>query len=108
MAYSDLLINTCDIQRFTEGAQDVYGNPLKVWANLHTGAACRWSTPRNREIKVGAEVVVADLELFLLDIDVTEQDRVTLNGLTYQVLSSTRRQNGIGSHHRECLLQVVK
>ncbi len=109
MSYASLLINTCTVWRFTPGAQDAYGNPVKTWAAIHTNIACRWSTPVNREIKVGAEVVIADLQLFLLGgVDITEQDRVVLDGKTYEVLSAADRQNGTANHHVECFLRVVK
>jgi len=108
MAYADLLINTCTTQRYTEGAADDYGSPVKTWANLIVATPCRWSTPSNREVKYLAEVVLADLQLFLGDVDVTAQDRVILNGLTYEVLSASQRQDGVTGHHMECFIRVVK
>jgi len=106
MSYDSLLVNSCTIQRYTEGVQDDYGNPDKTWAVLHTDEPCRWSTPKNREIMVGAEVVIAELELFLGDIDITERDRVILDGRTYEVISATQRQGG--DNHMECFLRVAK
>ncbi len=109
MAYLDLLVNLCTVRRYpAAGAQDAYGMPARVWADIHTNEPCRWSTPSNREVKVGAEVVLADLQLFLGDVSVTAQDRVVLNGLTYEILSASVRQDGVGSHHVECLLRTVK
>ena len=108
MTYASLLINTCTTQRKHPGAIDAYGIPAPAWANELVGIACRWSTPSNREVKVGAEVVLADLVLFLLDVDITAQDRVVLSGLTYEILSASRRQDSVGSHHMECLLRTVK
>ena len=108
MSFTSLLINTCTVERFTEGAADAYGNPAQTWATHLAAQACRVSTPRNREVQVGAEVVLADLQLFLPDVDITEQDRVVLGGLTYEVLSATDRQDGVGDHHVECMLRAVK
>ena len=108
MAYLDLLINTATTRRFTPGVIDAYGNPTKTWANFLVDTPCRWSTPNNREVKIGAEVVLADLQLFLGDVDTTAQDRVVLNGLTYEVLSAAQRQDGWGGHHIEAFLRVVK
>ena len=109
MSYTSLLINTCTIKAFTEGAVDAYGNPAKTWAATYEDEPCRWSTPKNAEVKVGAEVVIADLQLFLGgDTEVTEQDRVVLDGTTYEILSVMNRQNGISEHHVECMLQTVK
>ncbi|MDP2363705.1 MAG: hypothetical protein Q8M94_08040 [Ignavibacteria bacterium] len=108
MSYTDLLINTCTTQRFTEGAVDSYGNPIKTFTNHLVGIKCRWSTPKNTEIKIGAEIVIADLQLFLLDVDITEKDRVVLDSKTWEVISTFKRQDGIGSHHVEAMLKVVK
>ena len=109
MSYDSLLINECDIYRFAAGAQDAYGNPVKTWNLLHDDEPCRWSTPKNREVKVGAEVVLADLQLFLgKDTNITEQDRVILGGVTYEVLSASDRQNGTTNHHVEALLRTVR
>ena len=108
MAFEDLLTSLCDTQRFTEGAQDAYGNPVKTWANNLTDEPCRLTTPSGREIKVGAEVVIADYKIFLGDVDVTEQDRIILDSITYEVLLVADRQNGDGSHHKECFVRTVR
>ena len=109
--YSDLLINTCTIQRFNlDGGTDSYGKPTGTWDDVPalTDILCRWSTPVNREVKVGAEVVIADLQLFLGDVVVTEQDRVILNTLTYEILSIVPRQDSSGDHHKELMIRTVK
>jgi hypothetical protein len=108
MSYSSLLINICTIQRNTPGAQDAYGQPTASWANHLVDESCRIMGTSGREIKVGAEVVVADYKLFLDDVDVTEQDRVVLGSVIYEMLLVQRIQNGTGGHHRECFLRVVR
>ncbi len=108
MSFTSLLINSCTIRRYAAGAIDIYGNPTKTWANHLINQACRWSTPKDNEVKVGAEVVIADLQLFLLDIDVTEQDRVVLDGDTYEILSVLLRQDGVAHHHLELMLRKVE
>lgn len=92
------------------GVVDDYGTPVKAWADYLVAIPARWSTPSNREVKVGAEVVLADLQLFLLDVDVTEQDRVRLGlaAVEYEILSVVPRQDSAGSHHRECMLRTVR
>ncbi len=109
MSYAALLINICTIQKLVQDplTPDAYGNPAVSWTDV-AGVVCRWSTPANREVKIGAEVVLADLQLFLGDVDITEQDRVILNTKTYEVLSIERRQDGISSHHVECFIRIVK
>ena len=108
MTFASLLINTCTVLRYAAGAQDAYGTPAKGWFNHLLNEPCRWSTPSNREVKVGAEVVLADLQLFLGDVDVTEQDRLILDTKTYEILSVVPRQNGLGDHHKEVFLRTVK
>ena len=108
MSFEDMLINTCTIYRFTEGIADAYGNPIKTWGVHLADQPCRLTTPSGREVKVGAEVVIADFKLFLNDVNVTEQDRILLNSVTYEVLLVAKRQNGIGNHHKECYLRAVR
>ena len=108
MTFATLLIDTCTVRRFTEGAQDAYGIPAKTWANHLVDEPCRVSTPTGIEIKVGAEIVIADLLLFIGDVDVTEQDRIVLNTITHEILLVKDRQNGVGSHHKECYLRTVR
>ena len=108
MSYDSLLTNVCTVQRFTAGALNGYGTPAKTWSNHLVNTPCRWSTSANREVKVSAEVVIADLELFLGNVDVTEQDRVIIGGVTYEILSVLRRQDSFSGHHIECLLRTVK
>ncbi len=108
MSYTSLLIDTCTVRRFTTGAVDDYGHPTKTWADHLTNQACRLMTTTGIEVKVGAEVVVANYELFLEDIDITEQDRVIVNSITYEVLLVSDRQDGIADHHKECLLRTIR
>ncbi|MBN1690448.1 MAG: hypothetical protein JW901_05465 [Dehalococcoidia bacterium] len=108
MSYDDLLTNTCTIRRYTEGAQDAYGNPSQTWADLHVDEPCRESYPTNREIKVGAQVVIYDIQLFLGNIDVTERDQVILNSRTYEILSASPRRGEDSVHHMELKLRTAK
>jgi hypothetical protein len=108
MTFATLLINQCDILRFAAGAQDAYGNPVKTWNVLHDDEPCRYSEPKNNEIKVGIEVLVYDLDLFLEDIDITVQDRVILNIQTYEILGVKSRQDAVGAHHKELAIRTVK
>jgi hypothetical protein len=63
---------------------------------------------RGREIQIGAEVVIADYILHIGTVDVTEQDRILLDGITYEILTVRNFQDGINSHHRECYLRTVR
>ena len=108
MTFDGLLIDTCDIQRFAEGAVDDYGHPAKTWTTLHDDEPCRHVSGKGREVKVGQEVVIIYDELFVGDIDVTEQDRVVLDGTTYQIVAVVFRKDDIGDHHKHLFLEVVK
>lgn len=108
MAFETLLINTCDIERFTEGAADSYGTPVKAWAVEHANEPCRHISGKGREVRIGQEVVIVYDQLFVGDIDITEQDRVIIDTVTYQVLAVVFRQDGFGAHHKQCYLEMVK
>ncbi len=112
MSYTSLLIDTCTVQRYSSGVADEYGNSARTWSDNLTSQACRLQSlaarRTSREITIGAEVVIAEYTLFVQDIDVTEQDRIVLGTTTYEVILVTRLQDGIDSHHRECLLKVVR
>jgi len=108
MTYDSLLIHTCDIERFTEGAISDYGIPAKTWTAIHEDEPCRHVSGNPREIRIGQEVVIVSDQLFVGDIDITEQDRVIIDTVTYQVLSVIFREDDLGAHHKECFLEVVK
>ncbi len=108
MTFSSLLIGECTIQRYTEGAADDYGHPAKTWTNLHDDEPCRHVSGKGREVKVGQEVVIIYDELYVGDIDVIVQDRVVIDTETYQVVDVLFRQDGIGDHHKQLFLEIVK
>ena len=108
MSFTSLLTNTCTTQRFTEGVADSYGNPALTWADHLVDEACRLMATSGRELKVGAELVVADYKLFLGDVDITEQDRVIISGITYEVLLVEDKQDSTTSHHKECHMRVSR
>ena len=108
MSYTSLLVNSCTVRRYTEGAQDAYGTPTITWADHLTNEPCRLATPRGREIKVGAELVLADYTIFLGDSDITEQDQIVIDSITYEVLLVADRQGNAESHHKECFVRQVR
>lgn len=118
MAFADLLIHLADIKRFTPGAVDNYGNPAKAWAIIYADEPCRFISTGGREIKIGAEVVISNWQVFVDDsVIVTEQDRVdnirlassgvVIDASTYEVKLVRIRSNGVGLHHSELALQKV-
>ena len=108
MSYTSLLIDTCTIQRYTEGAPDDYGNPVLTWADHLVDTPCRLVASSGRELKIGTEIVVADDKLFLGNVDITEQDRVVLNGKTYELLLVKDHANGTSSHHKEVKMRISR
>ena len=108
MTFARQLINTCTTQRFSEGAADDYGVPALTWTDNIVDEPCRLVYGGGREVVIGAKVVVADYQLFIGDIDITEQDRVVISEVTYEVLMVISRQDGVRGHHRQCLLRTVR
>ena len=108
MSFDSLLIDVCTVQRNTPGAQDDYGLPADSWANLHTSEPCRLMATTGREILIGAEVVIANYTLFIDDIDITEQDRVIVDSVTYEILLVGQRQDSVNGHHKECFMRSVR
>ena len=108
MSYTSLLIHTCTTQRFTEAAGDAYGNPVLTWADNQSDIACRLTTASGREIKVGAELVIADYKLFVGDVDIIEQDRIVIDSLTYEVLLVEEYSDETVGHHKQIWLRISR
>jgi len=110
MTFDSLLINECDIQEFTETGTDDYGRPTGNWTLTYENEPCRHVSGKGREVKVGQEVMIIYDELFVGDIEVTDQDQVIIHpdDLTYQIIAVLFRQDGKGSHHKHLFLEIVK
>ena len=108
MSYASLLIQRCFVWRSAEGPKDNYGNPTLIWAVHLKNIPCRLVASSGREIKVGAELVIADYKLFLGDVDITEQDSVVLNELTYEVLLVQNYADSSDDHHKQCWLRISR
>jgi len=113
LSFACLLIDVCTIQSFTSDEVDDYNVPIKTWGPFLADEPCRLVSASgmgigNREVKVGAEVVIADYTLFTADVGITEQMRVIVNSITYEVLSAMVASDGIATHHQECLLRTTR
>ncbi len=108
MTYESLLVDTGTIQRYTEGTQDIYGNPALTWADHLANIDCRLMATAGRELKIGAEIVIADYKLFTEDIDVTERDRAVIATLTYEILLVEDKQDSNDSHHKELAMRISR
>jgi len=116
VSYDTLLINCCTVLEDTGATTDTYGNIIPDWTPVagQEDIDCRLVSAGGREVMVGAEVVVADYKLFLKDIIITEQNRVdvydvaTAVWIRYEILLVEMRQDSATSHHKECLLRIVR
>lgn len=84
---SSRLRHTVTIQRVTHGSRNDYGVPAETWSTLATVKG--WLQPNNRtesdEASSGGAVNMT-ATLFLMPTDITEADRVVVNGSTYDVM----------------------
>ena len=108
MIYSSLLIDTCEIQEFSDAGTDAYGHPIKDWTAIYEDEPCRHVSGKGREVKVGSEVHIIYDQLFIGDLDVTAQHRVIINRLTYNIVDLLFRKDNHGDHHKQLYLEVVK
>ena len=107
MSYSSLLINTVTVRRYIAGVADAYGNPAKPWADYLVAQPCRISYPKGRQVQRGTEVTPIEVVLFTEDIDVSEHDRVVVDGVTFEILFVATIQDGVSGHHLELSLTRV-
>ncbi len=107
MAFTDLLINICTIQRYPSDGGDDYGQPVKPWADHLVDQKCRLSYPKGRQVQRNIEVIPVEAVLFMENVDVMEYDRVIVDGVTYEILFVATLQDGSGSHHKELSLRRV-
>jgi len=107
MSFADLLIHTCTIRRYTEGAVDAYGNPVKTWADYLVDQPCRLTSSSGREVTYDTQVVIADYRLFIAAVDITERDRVVISGKTYEVLL-VEGYSDSAMHHLQCWMRIVR
>lgn len=119
MSFASLLIHEADIKRYIlDAGTDAYGNPTGAWNTIYTDEPCRLVSKSGREVRVGAEVVISDWQLFVDDsVTVTEQDRidnirlastgVVIDSATFEILLVQMRSDGVSTHHLELSLQKV-
>lgn len=108
MSFDGLLINTATIQRFSEGIADAYGRKAKTWVDDST-EDCRLFSAGGREIQVGAEVVIAGMGCFFKSTaNITEQNRVIIGSITYEILLVEPFQDATGAHHQKAFLRTVR
>lgn len=120
MSFDSLLIHICDIGLLSQGAKNAYGTPAKTWPTAtYSDEPCRLMAVSGREVKIGAEVVIADKKLFLgINVDVDEQDRISnlrlastgtiIDATIYEILLVQAKSDAINGHHQELLLRKIE
>ena len=120
MSYASLLINWCTIESYTESLPpDAYGKPVITWpVFVDPDVPCRLMATGGVELKIGAEIVVADYKLFLGDVVITERDRVWVTvkdptgawifPILYEILLVKDIQDSADGHHKECFLKTSR
>ena len=108
MSFAALLINSGQIERYTNSGDDDWGNATEVWANHLAVQPCRLSSASGREVQSGTEITQVDEVLFMNDVDVTEGDRITVDSVLYEIVMVATKQNGASDHHKELSLVRVK
>jgi len=102
MALANRLRDSVTIQRATEGARNDYGIPTQTFATLATVDG--WLQPQSRRLRDEASsggAVAEGAICFMLPTDVTEADRLVVDGETYDIDSVI---NAAGKdHHLEVL-----
>ena len=110
MSYDTLLINTCVIYQDIGAVPDGYGTFTPDWQPVDgVEIDCRLMATTGREIVVGVEVVVADYKLFVKDtVTITEQNRVRVGAVDYEILLVSDRQDGVARHHKELWMRTAR
>lgn len=106
MSFDSLLINEVLIERYTSAFNDDYGTPIKTFST-HLEIWGRISYPKGRQIQRDTEIIPVEAVLFLEDEDVTEYDRVTVDGILFEILFVAELQDFIGEHHKELSLKRI-
>ena len=104
MSYAGLLNKTGTVTRAT--AATTGPEPTVTWATVWTGA-CRVVQRSGRELEGLHETAVTTHRVFFpLGADVTSDDRLTVDGVTYDLTLVTADAAG-AAHHCEALARGV-
>jgi hypothetical protein len=117
MAFADVLIHTCTIQRATT-SENAYGGKSSSYGNYLVGVACRLESLSDKVLDTAqaAHPTVTDYRLMLpAGTDVTDEDRITdvqLNNEpstlgTFTIEAIRPIPDGEGEHHLELGLSKV-
>lgn len=102
-----LLPDTCVIQRYTQTGTALNNDPIYIWATLAT-VKCRISDAGGNESKEPNQAVITNPKIFLPVTDVTEKDRLLIDGDTYEVHVVYTIKGMAVAHHIEVEASLVK
>ena len=111
MSFLDLLIHTCDIERFAVTGTDAYGNPVKAWTKTYTNEPCRFGPQTGAMVWTGTMNETVDFKVFLPELDITEEDRILWHHdeKYYKVLIVDHvADSTVNHHHREVSVRIIR
>lgn len=106
MSFTTMLNQTASILRFTEDASIGPDADRGGWTESST-SACRIEALGGRELNNQTSAVVATHRVYLpFGTDITEQDRVTIGSVTYDI-EFVDVDTAAAGHHCEVLVKAV-
>lgn len=109
MTFRSLLISSATITRETADGFDDYGNPQVEWAEVAEDIPCRVFEQPGKELTDDRASIVRQATLYVqAGTDVTAQDRVEVDGVTWEVSGPPVPAVGAAAlHHLEVPLRQV-
>lgn len=100
MSLATLLNQTATIQRATYGTDSLAGR-TETWTNVGT-IRCRLRALSARERPMmGSDGTEITHRMYCSPTDITERDRVVIDGTVYEVAAVNRLPGGVAGHHYE-------
>ena len=87
MGIASRLRHSCTIERAAHGARDEYGVPAESWTTLRT-VRCWYQPASRKELTESSSggALREDGVVFMLPTDITEADRIVIDGTTYGII----------------------
>lgn len=99
---NSLLNDTATHLQRTSGADDDLGRPTYTWIEQGTIKG-RLAATKETEVLDGLEIVVTRFKFYTKD-EVHPEDRLTIDGTTYNVKEAIPKKTASSIHHYECIL----
>lgn len=107
--FSDLLIQTCDITRTSDGESNTYGIPAQTVSTVKSGAICLIQQSPRGDVEVerkGQKVMASHVGFFEYNEDILENDIVVQGSNSFLVLTVLDAAGQ--EHHKECDLKELQ